>query len=537
MAEKAGGRARRLRCAIYTRKSSDEGLEQEFNSLHAQREACEAFILSQRHEGWHVLSAHYDDGGYSGGTMDRPALEHLLSDIRTGKVDVVVVYKIDRLTRSLFDFAKIVEAFDAKGVSFVSITQQFNTTTSMGRLTLNVLLSFAQFEREVIAERVRDKIAASKKKGMWMGGTVPLGYDAVNRKLRINGEEAKKIRLLFDLYLKLGSVRRLEAECKRLGLRTKLRTLLDGRQCGGTAFSRGHLYLIISNPLYIGRIPHKGLSYEGEHEAIIHAETWDKVQAQLATNAGRKRGRASSKHPSLLAGLLFTAEGVPFTPSHAVNHGRRYRYYVERSLLMPAAEKVKSGAPQLTNSRNGVQTRGWRLPAHQVEQFVLKQMAAFLRDRGALLDALCFKRESPDVVSVVLARASKQADGCESGSFASQSEVVASLIRRIEIAYDRVSIKIDRRALAKRVMDQEVSLSAAANQRSIEIEVPVRFRRRGVEAKLVVLNQQQRAAEPDANLVNALARAHDWWGRIARGEASGISDIARAERLHIMMLG
>ena len=217
MAEKSGGRAKRLRCAIYTRKSSDEGLEQEFNSLHAQREACEAFITSQRHEGWHVLSAHYDDGGFSGGTMDRPALQRLLADIGAGKVDVVVVYKIDRLTRSLFDFAKIVEAFDAKGVSFVSVTQQFNTTTSMGRLTLNVLLSFAQFEREVIGERIRDKIAASKQKGMWMGGTVPLGYDAVNRKLRINAEEAKTVRLLFELYLKLGSVRHLQEECERLG--------------------------------------------------------------------------------------------------------------------------------------------------------------------------------------------------------------------------------------------------------------------------------------------------------------------------------
>ena len=209
MAEKGGGRARRLRCAIYTRKSSEEGLEQEFNSLDAQREACEAFIASQRHEGWHVLAAHYDDGGFSGGTMERPALQRLLADIGAGKVDVVVVYKIDRLTRSLADFAKIVEVFDAKGVSFVSVTQQFNTTTSMGRLTLNVLLSFAQFEREVTGERIRDKIAASKKKGMWMGGAVPLGYDAVNRKLRINAEEAETVRLLFELYLELGSVRRL----------------------------------------------------------------------------------------------------------------------------------------------------------------------------------------------------------------------------------------------------------------------------------------------------------------------------------------
>ena len=386
--------------------------------------------------------------------MDRPALQRLLADIGAGKVDVVVVYKIDRLTRSLFDFAKIVEAFDAKGVSFVSVTQQFNTTTSMGRLTLNVLLSFAQFEREVIAERVRDKIAASKQKGMWMGGTVPLGYDAVNRKLRINAEEAKTVRLLFELYLKLGSVRQLQEECERLGLRTKLRTMLDGRQCGGTAFSRGHLYRILSNPIYIGRIPHKGRSYEGEHDAIIDAETWDKVQAQLATNAGRKRGRTSSKHPSLLAGLLFTAEGVPFTPSHAVNHGRRYRYYVERPLLTPEAEKGKSGAPQLNDSGNGVQTRGWRLPAHEIEQLVLKRVAAFLGDRGALLDALRFKRKSPDLVSAVLGRASRLADRCESGSFASHLEIINALVRRVTIAQDEVAIEIDHNGLIERLLDR-----------------------------------------------------------------------------------
>jgi site-specific DNA recombinase len=441
----------------------------------------------------------------------------------------VVVYKIDRLTRSLFDFAKIVEAFDAKGVSFVSVTQQFNTTTSMGRLTLNVLLSFAQFEREIIAERVRDKIAASKQKGMWMGGTVPLGYDAVNRKLRINSEEAKTIRLLFDLYLKLGSVRRLEAECKRLGLRTKLRTLLDGRQCGGTAFSRGHLYLIISNPIYIGRIPHKGNSYEGEHDAIIDAETWDKVQAQLATNAGRKRGRVSSKHPSLLAGLLFTAEGVPFTPSHAVNHGRRYRYYVERSLLTADAAKGKSTGRR--HETDGLQSKGWRLPANEIEQLVLKQLATFVRDRSALLDALRSKRKSPDSVAAVLVRASTLADECESGSFAKYPEIIAALVQRITVAPGQLTIEFDRNGLAERLLEQATPEPSRKDRTPILIEVPVRFRRRGVEAKLVVLHQQQPIAGPDANLVKALTRAHQWFGRILRGEATGIGDIAQTERL------
>ncbi len=532
MAEKGSKGAKRLLCAIYTRKSSDEGLEQEFNSLHAQREACEAFIRSQRHEGWHVLSAHYDDGGYSGGNMDRPALQRLLADIAAGKVNVVVVYKIDRLTRSLFDFAKIVETFDAKGVSFVSITQQFNTTTSMGRLTLNVLLSFAQFEREVTSERIRDKIAASKQKGMWMGGSVPLGYDAVNGKLKVNAEEAKTVRLLFDLYLKLDSVRLVQKECERLGLRTKLRTMLDGRTSGGGPFSRGHIYYILSRPIYIGRVSHKGRTYEGEHEAIVDQETWDKVQAQLAGNAGRKRGRLSSKHPSLLVGRLFTAEGVSFTPSHTVNHGRRYRYYVERTLPTPETKPRTPAAPHLSEGNNGAQVKGWRIPAHLIEQLVLKQVGAFLKERGALLDVLHLKRKSPDVIAAVLERAATLASACENGSFASQSDLVTALVRRVTIARTQVTIEIDHDGLVDRVLDQDTpAQSRKKRQSSTVIEVPVRFRRRGIESKLALLDQRQSAPEPDANLVKALARAHEWFGRIVRGEAGGIGDIARAEGL------
>ena len=440
--------------------------------------------------------------------------------------------KSHQRARSLFDFAKIVEAFDAKGVSFVSVTQQFNTTTSMGRLTLNVLLSFAQFEREVTSERIRDKIAASKQKGMWMGGAVPLGYDAVNRKLRINAEEAKTLRLLFELYLKLGSVRQLQEECQRLGLRTKLRTMLDGRWSGGRAFSRGHLYRFLSNPIYIGRIPHRGRSYEGEHQAIIDSESWHKVQAQLSMNAGRKRGRSSSRHPSLLVGLLFTAEGIPFTPSHAVNHGRRYRYYIERSLLTPEAQRKRSGEPLLNGKGKRLQEKGWRLPAHEIEQLVLKQVAGFLRDRGAVLDSLHFTRKSPDLVSALLARASKLADGCESGSFASHLEIIASLVRRITVAQDLVTIEIDHNGLVERLLDQEpASGSEAKVHRPIMIEVPVRFRRRGVETKLVVLDHRQPACEPDVNLVRILARAYNWFERIALGKANGVGDIAHAERL------
>ncbi|WP_108681338.1 recombinase family protein [Methyloceanibacter sp. wino2] len=525
-------RSKRIRCAIYTRKSSDEGLEQEFNSLHAQREACESYIASQRHEGWHALSAHYDDGGYSGGTMGRPALKRLLADIAAGKVDTVVVYKIDRLTRSLFDFAKIVEAFDAKGVSFVSVTQAFNTTTSMGRLTLNVLLSFAQFEREVTSERIRDKIAASKKKGMWMGGAVPLGYDAIDRKLKINADEAKTVRHLFALYLELGSVRKLQEKTHRLNLRTKVRTLADGRRLGGTDFSRGHLYRILSSPIYLGRIPHRQTSYDGEHDAIVDAETWDKVQALLAANAGRKRGRTSSKHPSLLAGLLFTAEGVPFTPSHAVNHGRRYRYYVERSLLAPRAAAAKKASAANEENETGLVSKGWRLPAHEIEKLVLDQLSAFLKDRVAVLDALASMKKSPDVVTAVLARASKLTYACEAGAPSGKAEVIANLVRRIVVAQDTVTIEIARNMLTARLLDQEIAHASLAKCRgTITLEVQVRLRRRGVEAKLVVSDQGHANSVPDANLVRALARAHEWFGQIVRGEADGIGAVACAERL------
>ncbi len=268
-----------VRCAIYTRKSSEDGLEQDFNSLHAQREACEAYILSQRHEGWKCLSAPYDDGGISGATMDRPALQRLLSDIQTKKVDVVVVYKVDRLTRSLADFARMVVIFDEAGISFVSVTQQFNTTTSMGRLTLNVLLSFAQFEREVTGERIRDKIAASKKKGMWMGGFVPLGYTAKERSLVINEVEAETVRTLFKLYLDHGSVRQLQEIAFKSGLRTRL----------GSPLARGHLYTLLRNPIYCGEIRHKNQRYPGLHEAVIDPETWVLVQAKLTENCNNHR--------------------------------------------------------------------------------------------------------------------------------------------------------------------------------------------------------------------------------------------------------
>src|SRR5712675_664187 len=310
----------RRRCAIYTRKSSEEGLEQEFNSLAAQCEACEAFIRSQRNEGWVLVRTRYDDGGFSGGNLERPALQHLVADIRAGRIDIVVVYKVDRLTRSLADFARLVELFDAEAVSFVSVTQQFNTTSSMGRLTLNVLLSFAQFEREVTGERIRDKIAASKKKGMWMGANV--------RTLVINPAEAETVRRVFALYRELGCVRRVKEAADRLGLRTKCSTTRNGTERGGKPFSRGHLYTLLSNPIYTGQIAHKGELHPGQQAALIDDESWSTVRDQLAANTSNHRRRAKAAEPSLLAGLLVDARGERLTPSHAVKKGRRYRYYV-----------------------------------------------------------------------------------------------------------------------------------------------------------------------------------------------------------------
>jgi DNA invertase Pin-like site-specific DNA recombinase len=365
-------RRHNLRCAIYTRKSSEEGLEQEFNSLHAQREACEAFVRSQRHEGWACLPQAYDDGGISGATMERPALQRLLADIDQGKVDAVVTYKIDRLTRSLADFAKIAEIFDAHGVSFVSVTQQFNTTTSMGRLTLNVLLSFAQFEREVTGERIRDKIAASKKKGMWMGGMPPLGYQVRDHKLVIIPGEADTVRHIFRRYLALGSVRLLRDELQVQGVVSKQWTSSSGRSWGGKPIARGALYLMLQNRIYHGEIVHKDKHYPGEHEAIIEPGLWDAVQARLAANAVERSSGRGAENPSLLAGLLFDGEGNRMTPTHAAKKGRRYRYYVSHPLITQA----RAGSPG-----------GLRVPAPEIEQLVAKRFCQFLSEPDSILEA------------------------------------------------------------------------------------------------------------------------------------------------------
>ncbi|WFL78294.1 recombinase family protein [Altererythrobacter arenosus] len=358
-------REKQMRCAIYTRKSTDEGLDKEFNSLDAQREACAAYVMSQQHEGWTLIPDLYDDGGHSGGTLERPALKQLLADVENGKVDVVVVYKIDRLTRSLADFAKIVDVLDEAEASFVSVTQAFSTTSSMGRLTLNVLLSFAQFEREVGAERIRDKIAASKAKGMWMGGGLPLGYDAVERKLVPLPEEAETVRIIMQRYLKSSSIRSLVQELERDGFVSKRRVSKKGNVSGGLPFRRGALKWLLSNPIYVGKIRHKDKVYPGLHEAIIDRELFDAVQEKLKANTTSDGKAGSHRRVSLLAGMIRDDRGRPMSPTHTQNHGRRYTYYASNLNDDP-------GAPAL------------RLPAGEIEQSVRSAVAQWLNDQPNL---------------------------------------------------------------------------------------------------------------------------------------------------------
>jgi site-specific DNA recombinase len=359
------------RCAIYTRKSTEHNLDLEFNSLDAQREACEAYIKSQAHEGWRLVPDRFDDGGISGGSLDRPALQGLLSAIQARQVDIVVVYKVDRLTRSLADFAKLVELFDQHGVSFVSITQAFNTTTSMGRLTLNVLLSFAQFEREVIGERVRDKIAASKRKGLWMGGTVPLGYINQCKKLVIVPEEAETVRMIFRRYLELGAIGPLLQELDRLGIKTKQRRLSNGGVDGGGRFGKGGLNHFLKNHCYIGEIKHRGEIHAGSHEPILDRELFDAVQARLESNTVERKLRLRAD-PAALTGKIFDDRGNRMGPSHVVKNGVRYRYYVSNAILqrrpleagsvarVPAAEiEALVNARSRTTARTGRTAHSW----------------------------------------------------------------------------------------------------------------------------------------------------------------------------------
>jgi DNA invertase Pin-like site-specific DNA recombinase len=431
---------RKLRCAVYTRKSSEEGLDMEFNSLDAQREACEAYVASQRAEGWVLVPDRYDDGGVSGGTLERPALQRLMRDVETGLVDVVVVYKIDRLSRSLTDFSRLVEVFEANQVTFVSVTQSFNTTTSMGRLTLNILLSFAQFEREVIGERIRDKFLASRKKGMWMGGTVPFGYRVENRKLIVVDSEAATVRMIFERFLAVGSATMLARQLNAEGVASR----------SGKAIDKGWLYKLLNNRVYIGEAVHKRIAYPGEHQPIIPRDVWDKVHSILTESPRKRAGQSRRQTPALLKGLLFAPNGHAMTPTHTRKQGRLYRYYVTMSVLKlgPATCPIR------------------RVPAAEIEAAVIDQLRVLLRSPEMIVKTWGAARiDDSDINESKVREALIEFDGLWDELFqAEQARVVQLLIERVDLDVDGISIRLRTEGIGSLVAElrQRPELARAA---------------------------------------------------------------------------
>jgi DNA invertase Pin-like site-specific DNA recombinase len=487
--------ARAIRCAIYTRKSSEEGLDQDYNSLHAQRDACAAYVMSQAGEGWTLLPDVYDDGGFSGGNMDRPGLKRLIADVEAGRIDVVVVYKVDRLTRALTDFSKIVDVLDRAGSSFVSVTQAFNTTTSMGRLTLNVLLSFAQFEREVTGERIRDKIAASKKLGMWMGGGLPLGYDAAGRTLAINEEEAKTVRWVFERYLELGSSRKVVAELARAGVLSKRTTSKAGVVRGGIPIQRGPLFHMLKNRTYVGEIPHKDTSYPGQHPAIVERELFDAVQALLSENDRKTRvpGERRKAHKGApLMGLIFDSAGNRMSPTTARQKNKpTYRYYASTAVQL--GDPAKAGAVP-------------RVSAPVIEDLIVERLRE-LRIPAAV-------GRAPDW------------DG------------VRDLIHRVEVVADGINIELDQPALERAGRDLPVAHRPAFDRLDRSGERPSLI----IKARLVLRGGSRIAVGPDGQpalkramidpaLSSALIRAEAWKRKLLTGEVESLSVIAEAEQV------
>jgi len=498
------------RCAIYTRKSSEEGLERDYNSLHAQREACEAFIRSQTGEGWRLVSTAYDDGGFSGGTMERPALQQLLADIRKGLIDVVVVYKVDRLTRALTDFAKMVELFDEQRVSFVAVTQQFNTTTSMGRLTLNVLLSFAQFEREVIGERIRDKVAASKRKGMWMGGARPLGYDVHERKLIVNQEEAGTIRHIFERYLELGRVWPLMRDLQTRGIVTGIKVSKNGNTRGAKPFSRGGLYHVLSNPVYVGEISHKRVRHPGQHEPIVSRELWDRVQERLRSQAARTgEGRKTEAPKSPLAGKFFDEDGEPLYVQGGTKGGRRYRYYVSKRLV--TGESLDAG-------------KAWRVPAPEIERAVCAAAGNLLSDHGAIAQALEGSGiDGLRLPSVLEAGRDWVERLLRSGDEARST--LAELVDRVELRSDGIQV-----ALKLPILASEQDDGTTTRHLSLNRFIPMQMKRRGVETRLV-LEGDSTSNRVDLPLLKAIARARKWSQDLICGRVRSVGELAKREGL------
>lgn len=499
-----------LRCAIYTRKSTDEGLEQEFNSLDAQHEACTAYISSQRHEGWEAVKTRYDDGGYSGGTMDRPALKRLIADVEAGRIDTIVVYKVDRLTRSLTDFAKIVEVLDRRNASFVSVTQAFNTTTSMGRLTLNVLLSFAQFEREVTGERIRDKIAASKAKGMWMGGPVPLGYSVESRKLIIVPEDAAAVHHIFMRYTMLGSGQRLLDELREEGFRTKIRHTKTGPR-GGVFLRRGPLFVILSNRIYIGEIVHKGKSYPGEHEPIIPRDLWDKTQDLIAKNRASQGSIKRAGHSSLLTGMITDGLDRKMTPCHSRKGTRRYRYYATH-----VSELSRCGPP------------AWRVPASDIEEAVIIRLKAWLLDKQAI-QSLLPKDLSPDQLGTDMLAAAEAASRLEEAW--QKQKIISQIVSSVQVRTNELAIMLNIPGLGvilKRSIDPAVTAPM--------ITIPVTKVRRGRATRLLPPSPMQ-MAEPNPALLRLLQEAKEAREIVLGSPSLSIKEIALQRRICRHRLG
>ncbi len=492
-----------LRCAIYTRKSTEEGLEQAFNSLDAQREACAAYILSQAGEGWVAAPDYYDDGGISGGTMARPALLRLLAEVEAGRIQVIVVYKVDRLTRSLADFAKIVEILDRSKASFVSVTQAFNTTTSMGRLTLNVLLSFAQFEREVTGERIRDKIAASKQKGMWMGGPVPLGYDVRDKLLIPNAGEAAMVRRIFERYLETGSLVDAAEALARDDIVGKRRIMSSGRIVGGQPFNRGGLAHLLRNPLYIGKVRHRDQVFDGAHAAIIDQPLWDAVQAQLDANLATPRGRRNTRHRTLLAGIAFDGLGRRLSPSHAVARGKRFRYYITHR------DEVSDDQPQ------------WRLPAHDLEHVTATALANWLDHADAAVANLQPDLEASDYV--VIARSARRlASNVRDGEPGARYDAVRALVTRVDVADDAVKLTIRWAP----IVDTQHPLADA----SATIVTPASRVRRGDDIRLV-MGGADPGANRDPRFVDLIVEARLAYQHLVTSNAATLDEVA-AEHGH-----
>ena len=508
------------RCAIYVRKSSEEGLDMSYNSLEAQTDACADYISSQRHEGWARLPKVYADGGYSGGNMERPGLKELMFDVEASKIDIIVVYKIDRLTRSLTDFAKLNDVLDRHEVSFVAVTQQFNTSTSMGRLTLNVLLSFAQFEREVAGERIRDKVAASKKKGMWMGGPVPLGYAVEDRKLIIIPAEAKIVQSMLSRYLELQSVHLLQCELEKRGVRTRTRTMKDGRTLGGCILGRGAISHMLKNPIYLGKIKYQDNLHDGQHDAIVEQNVFDAVQLLLNQHSPGEPARAKRHTGALLQGLLFDTNGERLLPTYAMKKGTRYYYYSSSRRMRSATDNPD----------------GLRVPAGDLERLIMNAVADRLRDHELI--PKWASHIATDSLAFVLRQCSDLANNIssEDSTFAAKH---IELIQKVILSKTAIEVRMDGLKLLEhlgietlvKIRDADF-LTQEQPTAPLIIEIKSHLLRCGKQVKLIVGNSTDEPRKINEELLQMVVRTKRWFDGLNSGKYQTLVAIAKEERLH-----